>query len=184
MVLKFQNLPGFYRQAEHRTKHNLYRQNEILITPLKMTSSVTKRLTALSAHLETLLVDHVVPHARDTRVMAPELRPAGSARRVFILARFCTSYRIQKTCSCTHHSNSRHAYRSSDSGTLLYLQSPAFRYSAKRRLLYFSRVITAALCNRACHYIFVLWFLSIFISTIFLAYSQASQIGCLPYFHT
>ena len=42
----------------------------------------------------------------------------------------------------------------------------------------------AALCNRAGHYIFALWLLlSIFLS-FFLAYSQPSQIGCLPYFHT
>ena len=43
----------------------------------------------------------------------------------------------------------------------------------------------AALCNRTCHYIFALWFLllSIFLS-FFLAYSQPSQIGCLPYFNT
>ena len=43
----------------------------------------------------------------------------------------------------------------------------------------------AALRNRAGHYIFVLWFLlsSIYLS-FFVAYSQPSQIGCLPYFHT
>jgi len=41
-----------------------------------------------------------------------------------------------------------------------------------------------ALCNRASHYIFALWFLlSIFLS-FFLTYSQPPQIGCLPYFHT
>jgi len=40
----------------------------------------------------------------------------------------------------------------------------------------------AVLCNRAGHYIFVLWFL--LPSSLFLAYSQPSQIGCLPYFHT
>jgi len=43
----------------------------------------------------------------------------------------------------------------------------------------------AALWNRAGHYIFSLWFLlsssSFF---IFLAYSQPSRIGCLPYFRT
>ena len=37
-----------------------------------------------------------------------------------------------------------------------------------------------ALCNRADHYIFALWFFLFFI----LAYSQQSEIGCLPYFHT
>jgi len=43
----------------------------------------------------------------------------------------------------------------------------------------------AALCNRAGHYIFALWFLlSFYISSFFLAFSQPSQIGCLPYFHT
>jgi len=42
-------------------------------------------------------------------------------------------------------------------------------------------IIIAALWNRAGHYIFVLWFLSIFFS---LACYQPSQIGCLPYFHT
>ena len=45
-----------------------------------------------------------------------------------------------------------------------------------------------ALWHRAGHYIFALWFLlsSIFylLSSFFLAYSQPSQIGCLPYFHT
>jgi len=39
-----------------------------------------------------------------------------------------------------------------------------------------------ALCNRADHYIFALWFLSSFF--FFLAYSQRSEIGCLPYFRT
>jgi len=44
----------------------------------------------------------------------------------------------------------------------------------------------AALWNRAGHYIFVLWFLllSSFFLSFFLAYSQPSEIGCLPYFHT
>jgi len=41
----------------------------------------------------------------------------------------------------------------------------------------------AALCNRADHHIFVLWFFLLSIFLIFLAYSQPSQIGCLPYFH-
>jgi len=40
----------------------------------------------------------------------------------------------------------------------------------------------AALCSRRGHYIFVLWFL--LLSSFFVAYSQSSQIGCLPYFHT
>ena len=40
-----------------------------------------------------------------------------------------------------------------------------------------------ALCNRADHYIFALWFLSFFFF-FFLAESQQSKIGCLPYFHT
>jgi len=35
--------------------------------------------------------------------------------------------------------------------------------------------------HRADHYILQLWFLS---SSFFLAYSQRSQIGCLPYFDT
>jgi len=39
----------------------------------------------------------------------------------------------------------------------------------------------SALWNRAGHYIFVLWFL--LLSSFFLAYSQPTQIGCLPYFH-
>jgi len=34
--------------------------------------------------------------------------------------------------------------------------------------------------NRAGRYIFVMWFLSSF----FVTYSQRSEIGCLPYFHT
>ena len=40
----------------------------------------------------------------------------------------------------------------------------------------------AALFNTAGHYIFILWFL--LLSSMFLAYSQQSEIGCLPYFHT
>jgi len=41
----------------------------------------------------------------------------------------------------------------------------------------------AAVRSRCGHYIFALWFvLSLFFS--FLAYSQPSQIGCLPYLHT
>ena len=44
----------------------------------------------------------------------------------------------------------------------------------------------AALWNRAGHYIFAMWFLllSFYLSSFLLAYSQPSQIGCLPYFHT
>jgi len=38
-------------------------------------------------------------------------------------------------------------------------QSPAYRYSDKRRLFYFSRVIMAALRSRCGHYIFVLFLL-------------------------
>jgi len=48
-----------------------------------------------------------------------------------------------------------------------------------------SLLIMAALCNRAGHYIFVLWFLlcsSFFL--FFLPFPQPSQVGCLPYFHT
>jgi len=41
----------------------------------------------------------------------------------------------------------------------------------------------AALRSRCGHYIFALWFLSIYFF-LFLAYSQRPQIGCLPYFHT
>ena len=45
-------------------------------------------------------------------------------------------------------------------------------------------IFMAALLNRAGHYIFALWFLSFFLSSsFFLASSQQSQIGCLPYFH-
>ena len=40
-----------------------------------------------------------------------------------------------------------------------------------------------ALCNRADHYIFALWFLSS-IFFYFLVSSQRPQIGCLPYFYT
>jgi len=40
----------------------------------------------------------------------------------------------------------------------------------------------AVLWNRVGHYIFVLWFL--LLPIFFLAYSQPSRIGCLPYFHT
>jgi len=42
----------------------------------------------------------------------------------------------------------------------------------------------AAQWNRAGHYIFVLWFLLSIYLIFFLAYSQPSQIGCLPCFHT
>ena len=44
----------------------------------------------------------------------------------------------------------------------------------------------AALCSRRGHYIFILRFLnfSFFFFLFFLACSQPSQIGCLPYFHT
>jgi len=47
-------------------------------------------------------------------------------------------------------------------------------------------IFMAALCNRAGHYIFALWFLSSFFLSFsfFLAHSQRSEIGCLPYFHT
>ena len=45
-------------------------------------------------------------------------------------------------------------------------------------------IIMVALCNRADHYIFTLWFLSFFFLFFFLAWSQQSAIGCLPYFHT
>jgi len=43
----------------------------------------------------------------------------------------------------------------------------------------------AALRSSCRHHILQLWFLSIFLLiSFFLAYSQRSQIGCLPYFHT
>ena len=38
--------------------------------------------------------------------------------------------------------------------------------------------------NRAGHYILPLWFLLLLFFRFLLAYSQRSQIGCLPYFHT
>ena len=41
-----------------------------------------------------------------------------------------------------------------------------------------------ALWNRADHYIFILWFLSIYLLSFFLAWSQRPNIGCLPYFDT
>jgi len=45
--------------------------------------------------------------------------------------------------------------------------------------------IMAALWNRAGHYIFMLWFLSFFFYLFpFFFFSQQSEIGCLPYFHT
>jgi len=40
-------------------------------------------------------------------------------------------------------------------------------------------VIMVALCNRADHYIFAVWFLSSFFSS-----PNLSGRGCLPYFHT
>jgi len=46
-------------------------------------------------------------------------------------------------------------------------------------------LIMVALWNRADHYIFILWFLSIYLFLFsFLAWSQRPHIGCLPYFHT
>jgi len=49
----------------------------------------------------------------------------------------------------------------------------------------FKNVFIAALWNRAGHCIFALWFLSSsFFLFLFLASSQWSQIGCLPYYHT
>ena len=42
------------------------------------------------------------------------------------------------------------------------LQSPAYHFIDSGILLYFARVIMAALWYRAGHYIFALWFLSIF----------------------
>jgi len=46
-----------------------------------------------------------------------------------------------------------------------------------------SVIVIAALHNRCRHYIFVLWFFCLLLS-FFLTYSQPSQIGYLPYFHT
>jgi len=59
-------------------------------------------------------------------------------------------------------------------------------YTFTCSVLHCYALIMAALCNRAGHYIFVLWFLlSFFFSLLsfFLAYSQSLRIGCLPYFH-
>jgi len=52
-------------------------------------------------------------------------------------------------------------------------------------VFYYSDIMLfmAALCGRWRHYILQLWFLSLFL-LFFLAYSQRSEIGCLPYFHT
>jgi len=46
------------------------------------------------------------------------------------------------------------------------------------------RMIMAAICNRACHYILSCGFFFLSSSCFFFAYSQPSQIRCLPYFHT
>ena len=49
-------------------------------------------------------------------------------------------------------------------------------------------LIMTALWNRARHYIFILWFLLLLPSSsiflFYIAYSQPSHIGYLPYFHT
>ena len=45
-------------------------------------------------------------------------------------------------------------------------------------------LVMVALCNRADHYIFMLFLLSSFFFFYFLAKSQRSEIGCLPYFYT
>ena len=44
--------------------------------------------------------------------------------------------------------------------------------------------VMVALCNRADHYIFMLWLLLSFFLSFFLALSQRSEIGCLPFFNT
>jgi len=47
------------------------------------------------------------------------------------------------------------------------------------------RFFMAALHNRAGHYIFALWFLSIYLSSFFFPrLLLAAQVGCLPYFDT
>jgi len=52
-------------------------------------------------------------------------------------------------------------------------------------LVYSISLIMAALCNRAVHYIFALWFLSFFLSSIFFPrLISAAAVGHLPYFHT
>ena len=52
-------------------------------------------------------------------------------------------------------------------------------------LLLYAHLVMAALWNSAGHYIFALWFLlSSFFLLVFLAQSQRSQSGCLPYFYT
>jgi len=55
------------------------------------------------------------------------------------------------------------------------LRSVLFQFLAAIQI-----VIMAALRSRCGHYIFSLWFLFLF----FLAYTQWSEIGCVPYFHT
>jgi len=45
-------------------------------------------------------------------------------------------------------------------------------------------IFMVALWNRADHYIFILFLSSFFFFCFFLALSQRSEIGCLPYFHT
>ena len=47
-----------------------------------------------------------------------------------------------------------------------------------------SCIIMVALCNRADHYIFALWFLSSSSSSSFSSPNLSGRIGCLPYFHT
>jgi len=63
---------------------------------------------------------------------------------------------------------------------------PHAPFSSHARILYpLSKIIRAALCNRAGDYIFDLWFLLLSFFLLFLtASTQPSQIGCLPYFHT
>jgi len=55
---------------------------------------------------------------------------------------------------------------------------------AWRNQHHFLFLVMVALCNRADHYIFAVWFLSFFFLLFFLAKSQRSEIGCLLYFHT
>jgi len=56
-------------------------------------------------------------------------------------------------------------------------------YPQWRRVHSHVTLFMAALRSRCGHYIFALWFLSS-IFFLFLAWSQPSQIGCLPYLHT
>jgi len=58
------------------------------------------------------------------------------------------------------------------------------KYTPISVYFFFLSIFMVALWNRADHYIFILWFISIYLSFFPRLISAAEYIGCLPYFHT